>query len=92
MSDETEGTTQDPGEEPKAEEPKTEGAAPEGDKAPEGEKTPEEVIQQAVQDQKESAESHHTPGTVVLTFVFLLTFAVYYFANWKALADVWHVR
>lgn len=35
---------------------------------------------------------HHCPGTVVLTLVFLLSFAVYYFANWKALADVWHVR
>jgi cytochrome c oxidase subunit I len=31
-------------------------------------------------------------GTVVLTAVFLLSFAVYYFANWKALADVWPVR
>jgi hypothetical protein len=31
-------------------------------------------------------------GTIVLTGVFLLSFAVYYFANWKALADVWHVR
>lgn len=35
---------------------------------------------------------HRAPGTVVLTLVFLLSFAVYYFANWKALADVWHVR
>jgi cytochrome c oxidase subunit I len=31
-------------------------------------------------------------GTVVLTIVFLACFAVYYFANWKALADVWPVR
>ncbi len=31
-------------------------------------------------------------GTVVLTLVFLVCFAVYYFANWKALADVWPVR
>jgi cytochrome c oxidase subunit I len=31
-------------------------------------------------------------GTFVLTTVFLLCFAVYYFANWKALADVWPVR
>ena len=35
---------------------------------------------------------HKTPGTVVLTLLLLLSFAVYYFANWKALADVWHVR
>lgn len=37
-------------------------------------------------------EKHKTPGTVVLVLVFLATFAVYYFANWKALADVWFVR
>lgn len=35
---------------------------------------------------------HRTPGTMVLTLVFLSCFAVYYFANWKALADVWFVR
>jgi hypothetical protein len=37
-------------------------------------------------------EEHHVPGTVVLTLALLVSFAVYYFANWKALADVWHVR
>ncbi|MDO8545429.1 MAG: cbb3-type cytochrome c oxidase subunit I [Opitutaceae bacterium] len=31
-------------------------------------------------------------GTIALTAVFLASFAVYYFANWKALADVWPVR
>jgi cytochrome c oxidase subunit 1 len=35
---------------------------------------------------------HRTPGTLVLVLVFLLSFAVYYFANWLWLADVWHVR
>ncbi len=35
---------------------------------------------------------HKTPGTVVLTLIFLLCFALYYFANWKALAEVWHLR
>ncbi|MBI4517531.1 MAG: hypothetical protein HY699_17140 [Deltaproteobacteria bacterium] len=35
---------------------------------------------------------HHAPGTLVLALVFLLSFAVYFFANWKTLADVWHVR
>ncbi len=33
-----------------------------------------------------------TPGTVVLALVFLACFAIYYFANWLWLADVWHVR
>jgi cytochrome c oxidase subunit 1 len=35
---------------------------------------------------------HKVPGTVVLTLVFLICFAVYYFANWKWLSDVWEVR
>ncbi len=39
------------------------------------------------------ANSHTaTRGTIVLTLVFLACFVVYYFANWKALADVWPVR
>jgi hypothetical protein len=37
-------------------------------------------------------DDHKSPGTVVLTLLLLVSFAVYYFANWKALADVWHVR
>jgi cytochrome c oxidase subunit 1 len=37
-------------------------------------------------------EEHKTPGTVVLALVFLLCFAVYYFANWMWLAEVWEVR
>jgi hypothetical protein len=40
----------------------------------------------------EEADDHKSPGTVVLTLLLLVSFAVYYFANWKALADVWHVR
>jgi hypothetical protein len=35
---------------------------------------------------------HKVPGTMVLVLILLLAFVVYYFANWKALADVWHVR
>lgn len=41
---------------------------------------------------KPEPEDHHAPGTMVLVLVFLLSFAVYYFANLKALADVWQVR
>jgi len=40
----------------------------------------------------EPAGDHDTPGTLVLVLVFLTTFAVYYFANWKWLSDVWEVR
>jgi cytochrome c oxidase subunit 1 len=37
-------------------------------------------------------QKHHVPGTLALVGVLLVSFVVYYFANWKALADVWHVR
>ncbi len=49
-----------------------------------------DVIQNETTDPVE--EEHHTPGTMVLALALLVSFAVYYFANWKALADVWHVR
>ena len=39
------------------------------------------------------AHDHYaTKGTIVLVLTFLACFAVYYFANWKALTDVWPVR
>ncbi len=41
---------------------------------------------------RKDEDSHKAPGTMVLVLVLLLCFVVYYFANWKALADVWHVR
>jgi len=40
----------------------------------------------------DSGDEHRVPGTLVLVLVFLVTFAVYYFANWKWLSDVWEVR
>jgi len=36
--------------------------------------------------------THRVPGTLTLVFVLLASFVVYYFANWKALTDVWFVR
>lgn len=41
---------------------------------------------------KDQAAAHRTPGTVMLVVLLMVCFVVYYFANWKALADVWHVR
>ena len=35
---------------------------------------------------------HKTSGTLVLAIVFLASFAVYYFANWMWLSDLWEVR
>ncbi|MBX7139404.1 MAG: cbb3-type cytochrome c oxidase subunit I [Oligoflexia bacterium] len=32
-----------------------------------------------------------TPGTVILTFIFLLCFIVYYFINWKLLSFLWKI-
>lgn len=58
-----------------------------------GEKQNERSIADQIAHEKDGEEAaHHAPGTMVLVLVLLVTFAVYYFANWKALADVWHVR
>jgi cytochrome c oxidase subunit 1 len=52
-----------------------------------------ERVAQAFQNEPKVVEgAHRTPGTLVLALVFLASFAVYYFANWKWLSDVWHVR
>ena len=46
----------------------------------------------ARRDEEYEKASHKVPGTLVLVFILLLAFVVYYFANWKALTDVWFVR
>jgi cytochrome c oxidase subunit 1 len=52
-----------------------------------------EKVVSAFQDEPRVVEgAHRTPGTMVLALVFLASFAVYYFANWMWLADVWQVR
>ncbi len=57
--------------------------------APTKEKKAADVI---LTEHEKDEGSHKTPGTMVLALILLLSFAVYYFANWKALADTWHVR
>ncbi|MFP4596783.1 MAG: cbb3-type cytochrome c oxidase subunit I [Persicimonas sp.] len=42
--------------------------------------------------EREIYKKGNAPGTLVLVLVLLACFVVYYFANWKALADLWHVR
>jgi cytochrome c oxidase subunit 1 len=39
-------------------------------------------------------QGQHVPikGTMVLVFVFLASFIIYYFLNWKWLADIWIVK
>jgi cytochrome c oxidase subunit 1 len=39
-----------------------------------------------------SAEHPKIPGTVVLVAVFFVSFVLYYFVNWKYLAEVWPLR
>jgi len=39
-----------------------------------------------------SAEHIRIPGTVVLVAVFFTSFVLYYFVNWKYLAEVWPLR
>ena len=52
------------------------------------------VAQQVVGSENNEPVDEHwgMKGTVALTLVFLMCFAVYDFANWKALADVWPVQ
>ena len=56
---------------------------------------PATQIREAIANERERQHDEHeprTPGTVALVLLLLVAFVVYYFANWKALADVWHVR
>ncbi|MFT5142382.1 MAG: cytochrome c oxidase subunit 1 [Rhodothermales bacterium] len=43
-------------------------------------------------DEEYEKAGHNVKGTLALVFILLISFIVYYFANWKALADVWPVR
>lgn len=51
-----------------------------------------DVAKAIAHEHQDEAHLHEAPGTTVLVLVLLATFAVYYFANWKALADAWQVR
>lgn len=54
---------------------------------------PEEKLEKVIGNEShEGDDLHHAPGTFTLVLILLASFGVYYFANWKALADVWHVR
>lgn len=64
-----------------------------GKKLGEDEKCSESIIVAAVTDEQ-YAELHKTtkntiPGTFLLAMIFLTTFALYYFINWKYLAETW---
>lgn len=52
----------------------------------------DELIEKGYEEEGVDYEHVKTPGTLTVVIIFLLTFAVYYFANWKALADLWFVR
>jgi cytochrome c oxidase subunit I len=54
--------------------------------------TKEKLVTAIENESKHDDDLHRAPGTFALVLILLASFAVYYFANWKALADVWHVR
>ena len=39
-----------------------------------------------------SAGTLHLPGTLVLVGIFFLSFVLYYYVNWKYLAQIWPLR
>jgi cytochrome c oxidase subunit 1 len=39
-----------------------------------------------------NAGTWHLPGTYILVTIFFTTFALYYFVNWKYLAELWPMR
>ena len=43
-------------------------------------------------DEEYQKATHNVSGTLTMVFILLVAFVVYYFANWKALTDVWFVR
>ncbi|MTI89068.1 MAG: cytochrome C oxidase subunit I [Balneolaceae bacterium] len=55
-------------------------------------KMKDELISKGYEEEGKDYKHIKTPGTLTVVLIFLFTFAVYYFANWKALADVWFVR
>lgn len=64
-----------------------------GKKLGENEKCSYELIVDAVTDEQYEAlhkkTSNSIPGTMALYTIFLLAFALYYFINWKYLAETW---
>jgi cytochrome c oxidase subunit 1 len=60
---------------------------PASSEAPKAEPTEAEVVG------KYGSEEHPAiPGTLVLVGVFFVTFVLYYYVNWKYLAEVWPLR
>ncbi len=51
-----------------------------------------EAPEAAVVAERGSAEHPAIPGTLVLVAVFFVTFVLYYYVNWKYLAEVWPLR
>ncbi len=56
----------------------------EGAPAPAAEAAPDPVVSSSG-----SAEAASVPGTFVLALIFLAAFVLYYFINWKYLAEIW---
>ena len=53
----------------------------------------ERQVARTIRDEQDRADQPtRVPGSLALAMVFLRRFAVYYFANWLWLSDLWHVR
>ena len=54
----------------------------------------EQWIAQPVTDEEYNANggsAYAIPGTIVLAMIFFVSFALYYFINWKYLAQTWGI-
>ncbi|MBX6366902.1 MAG: cbb3-type cytochrome c oxidase subunit I [Rhodospirillales bacterium] len=62
-----------------------------GKRIPDGQPKPASAPQPAVT-QYGNAGTLHLPGTLVLVGIFFLSFVLYYYVNWKYLAQLWPLR
>ncbi|GIK34769.1 MAG: cytochrome c oxidase subunit I [Gammaproteobacteria bacterium] len=60
--------------------------------APAKASAPEPVMARPVVAEYGSAGTMYIPGTIFLVGVFFVSFVLYYFVNWKYLAEVWPLR
>lgn len=60
--------------------------------SPQEQKMTDDLINRGYEEEGKHYKHIKTPGTIALVLIFLLSFAIYYFANWAALTDLWHVR
>ena len=55
-------------------------------------KMTDDLINRGYEEEGKHYEHVKTPGTIALVLIFLLSFVIYYFANWASLADLWFLN